>query len=143
MKTILRISFVVVLLCLFALPVQAQDKEKNETPYWYYSFLKFESYDKVNEFQKFHEEAIVPIVEEAKNQGTLLDYKFLRHHTGDEYNIVVARKHPSWCSITANWREKALDAIEKDEDKKKAFWDKYSELVNTMSHYDCIYIQLY
>lgn len=40
MKTILRIGIVVVLLCLIAFPIQAQDKEKTETPYWYVSHFK-------------------------------------------------------------------------------------------------------
>ena len=141
MKTILRIGIVVVLLCLIAFPIQAQDKEKKETPYWYVSHFKI-PWAKIDSLYKFEKEYTPAIVEEAKKQGTILDYKMLLHHTGDEYNVVVMTKLPSWCSIEGTawgWWTATYKTIEKDKKKIEKVLKARNWMFDGLIHKDLIY----
>ena len=141
MKTILRISFVIVLLCLFALPVQAQDKEKKETSYWYVSYSKVTG-AKVDSLVNFSKKYLIPIAEETKKKGTILDYKMLIHHTGTEYNVVYMVKYPSFSTMEygiAGWLLPTFKEMEPDKEKQMAFRAAQQYVTDGFIHYDEIY----
>ena len=141
-KTTLRviISVLVIILLIPCLGF-AQDKEKEDTPYWYASFGKM-NFARMDSLESLYKEYIIPIVAEAKKSGGILDYKLLFHHTGDEYNVVFMTKHPSWCSMEKLWMSTAYKAIEPDKGKRKVFWDAWWWVFEGATHYDCIYTEL-
>ena len=71
----------------------------------------------------FGEKEYTPaVVAAAKKNGTILDYKMLMHHTGDEYNVVTMTKFPSWASLESmawGWWDETYKLIEPDKDKRK------------------------
>lgn len=140
-KTVIRVIVAVLVILLF-IPslVIAQDKEKEDIPYWYVMYTKV-AFAKMDSLVKFRNEFVVPIIAEAKKQGSILDNKLLLHHTGTEYTVVFMIKYPSWCAIEGNWMNDALNAIEPDKDKRKVFWDTQSYLLDGFIHYDEIYTE--
>ena len=143
MKTILRIGIVVVLLCLIAFPIQAQDKEKKETPYWYASYSKIE-WAKVDSLVKFAEKYLTPIAEKAIKKGRILDYHLLLHHTGGEYNVTYMAKYPSFAAMENGWGwlTKTYYEMESDEKLQKEFQAERAYVMNGFIHYDEIYYEL-
>ena len=144
MKTILRVGILVVIICLVVVPVQAQDKEKVTTPYWYVSHFKI-AWAKIDSLYKLEKEYTPAVVAEAKKQGTILDYKMLLHHTGDEYNVVVMTKLPSWCSIEGNawgWWTNTFKKIEKDKDKIEKVLEDRTWAFDGIIHKDLIYTEV-
>lgn len=138
MKTTRIITLIIVIL-LF-IPCLAIAQEKEDTPYWYVTYTKV-AFTKMDSLVKFRNEFVVPIIAEAKKQGSILDNKLLLHHTGTEYTTVFMTKYPSWCAIEESWMNDALKAIEPDEEKRKVFWDTWWYLVDGFIHYDEIYTE--
>ena len=110
MKTILRISFVIVLICLFVIPVQAQDKE---TPYWEITQYHVDK-TKIDSLKTLEGEYYTKIVKQAKKMGLIMDSVLLIMQVGDtEYNVIVVDKCASWDKLNFKWDE-AFKIIEPD-----------------------------
>jgi len=140
-KTTIRIIISVFFIILFIPSLVAQDKEKEDTPYWYVSFYKVE-WAKVDSIQTLIKEYTLPTVEEAKKMGTLLDYKVLIHNTGDQHNLVIMMKYPSWAAIDEFSFSEAFKIIEPDEEKRKEVYATFNRLVPSENHYDNIYTEV-
>ena len=140
-KTTIRviISLLVIILLIPCLGF-AQDKEKEDTPYWYVTYAKI-AFAKMDSLVKFRNEYVLPIIAEAKKKGAILDNKLLLHHTGTEYTAVYMTKFPSWAAIDEAWMNDALKAIEPDKEKRKVFWDTQWYLLDEFIHYDEIYTE--
>jgi len=142
MKTIIKT--VIALLLLITCFGFAQDKEKEDTPYWYVSHFKI-SWAKIDSLVKLEKEYTPAIVKEAKKRGTILDYKMLLHHTGDEYNVVVMTKLPSWCSIEGNawgWWSSTYKTMEKDKKTIENVLKARNWAFDGIIHKDLIYIEV-
>ena len=140
-KSILRVIIAVLVILLFIPSLMAQDKEKEDTPYWYVSFFKVD-YAKIDSLQTLIKEYTNPIVAEAKKTGPLLDFKILIHHTGDEYNVVTMEKYPSWSAIDeSSGRSAAFKKIQPDKDKRKEINDAFNWIFAPYIHYDGIYTE--
>lgn len=140
-KTTIRviISLLVIILLIPCLGF-AQDKEKEDTSYWYVMYAKI-AFTKTDSLVKFRNDYVKPVIAEAKKKGTILDNKLLLHHTGGEYTAVFMTKFPSWAAMEGSWMNDALKAIEPDEEKRKVFWDTWWYLVDGFIHYDEIYTE--
>ena len=140
-KTTIRIIVAVLVILLFIPSLVAQDKEKEDTPYWYVSFYKVD-YAKMDSLQTLVKEYTNPVVAEAKKTGPLLDYKMLFHHTGDEYNVVIMMKYPSWSAIDeSSGMSAAFKKIQPDEEKRQKVWDAFNWILTPENHYDVIYTE--
>lgn len=140
-KAAIRVIVAVLVILLFIPSLVAQDKEKEDTPYWYVMYAKI-AFAKMDSLVKFRNEYVMPIIVEAKKQGAILDNKLLFHHTGGEYTAMFMTKYPSWCAIEKSWMSDVLKTIEPDKAKQKEFWDTWWYLVDGFSHYDEIYTEV-
>ena len=141
-KTTIRVIVAVLVILLF-MPclVNAQEKAKEDTPYWYISYVKV-AFAKMDSLVKFRTEYVIPIITEAKKKGRILDNKLLLHHTGGEYTVVFMTKFSSWAAMEGNWMSDALKAIEPDKAKRDLFWETQQYLVDGFIHYDEIYTEV-
>ena len=95
MKKSLIIIFLVLFIPSF---LMAQEEEKKDVPYWYVMSFKV-PWDRIDSLKNMVKQYTIPVVAEAKKSGKILDYNLLIHHTGDEYNVVIMTKFPSWSAI--------------------------------------------
>lgn len=120
----------------------AQEDPKDETPYWYVSSYKI-AWEKADSLQTLVKLYTIPILAEVKKAGGLLDYKVLIHNTGDEYNVVIMSKYPSWAAIDkeAGWSA-AFKMLEPDEAKRKKVYDTFNWVFDGSVHIDNIYTEV-
>lgn len=139
MKTTRIITLIIVIL-LF-IPCLAIAQEKEDTPYWYVSYYNVD-WAKMDSIETMIKEYTLPAVEEAKKMGTLLDYKVLIHHTGDQHNLVLMMKYPSWAAIDEFSFTESFKIIEPDEEKRKKAYATMNRLIPYENHYDNIYTEV-
>lgn len=97
-------------------------------------------WNRVDSLQKLVKKYTTAIVAQAKKNGTILDYKFLVHHTGSASNVVVMIKYPSWSAIDkGSGFGKAFKEIEPDEEKRKEIGKAYNWCFEGSTHTDTIY----
>ena len=140
-KTTIRIIVAVLVILLFIPSLIAQDKEKENTPYWYVTYYKVE-WSNIDSIKTNIIEYTLPAVEEAKKMGTLLDYKVLIHHTGDQHNLVIMMKYPSWVAIDEFSFSEPFKIIEPDKEKRKKVYATFNRLIPWENHYDNIYTEV-
>jgi len=113
MKTILRLSIIIVLLCLFALPVQAQSEER---VYEYGSIWQIGYVDvkpgQLDNFVKYLSKGWKMAMDEYVKDGKILSYKLLEvtWTRDNEPNFIILIEAKNWA---------VLDT-----------WDEYSDKVN-------------
>ena len=81
----------------------ASAQNEKETPYWYVSNYKV-NWAKVDSLQGLVTKYTVPIVAQAKKNGTILDYHFLIHHTGNTNNVKIVEDIIPPITTVANGR---------------------------------------
>ena len=140
-KTTIRMVLAVLLILIFIPSLIAQDTEKEDTPYWYVSYYKVD-WAKIDSIKTMIKEYTLPTVEEAKKLGTLLDYKVLIHHTGDQHNVVIMMKYPSWVAIDEFSFAEPFKIIEPDKEKRKKAYATMFRLFPSENHYDNIYTEV-
>ncbi len=140
-KNTIKVILSVLLILIFIPSLIAQDKEKEDTPYWYVSFYKVD-WAKIDSIETMIKEYTLPVVEEAKKMGTLLDYKVLIHHTGEQHNLVIMMKYPSWVAIDEFSFTEPFKIIEPDEEKRKKVYATFNRLFPWKNHYDNIYTEV-
>ncbi|MBI1967433.1 MAG: hypothetical protein HYS40_05550 [Gemmatimonadetes bacterium] len=65
----------------------AQQQQQQDRVYWYVSAYQV-SFDRVDSLTRLLRAHRLPVIEERKRMGTLLDERWLIHNYGDEYNVV-------------------------------------------------------
>jgi len=103
MKTILRISFVIVLLCLFALPVQGQEKERNYEygSVWDITYIK----TKPGHFDDLVNDHLANVYKKYLDayikDGKVLSYKILdiAWARDDEPNLILMVEYKDWATF--------------------------------------------
>ena len=122
MRTILRISFVVVLLCLFVLPVQAQEKENvyENGSVWSISYIKTKP-GHFDDYLKNLSTTWRKILDEYKKDGKVLSYKVLDvvWARDGEPNLILMVEYKDWTTFDTPdeyWddvQDKVLGSLEK------------------------------
>jgi hypothetical protein len=81
--------------------VEAQQQPRDTLVYWYVSAFKipFDRIDSLRTLIRIYE---LPVVEEAKRGGQLIERNYLVHDTGDEWNFVIVTKWRSWAAIRSD-----------------------------------------
>jgi len=138
MKRLLIILFSM----LISFSIFAQEEQKDETPYWYASSIKI-PWPKMDSLQQLYKTYTIPIMEEAKKNGNILDYHIFIHHTGDQYNVVTMTKFPSWEAIneTTSFRD-YLEKYVPDKEERDKIFAAFSYVRSGYDHIDNIYTDL-
>jgi hypothetical protein len=122
--------------------VQAQEEESQETPYWYVSSFMV-PWSKMDSLEKLVKKYDLSILAEEKKRGIILDYHYFIHHTGDEYNVVILTKSPSWAAIMdTTLGVVTLETIEPDKSKRDEINAGYKWIFDGVPHKDNIYREL-
>ena len=133
-------SLIIIFLVLF-IPslLMAQEEEKKDVPYWYVMSIKI-PWERIDSLQTLVKKYTVKVTAEAIKSGKILDYKFLIHHTGDEYNVVIMTKFPSWDSMgdltTMQTAQELVIPDKEERDKVNGGWQWIFE---GTQHIDNIY----
>jgi hypothetical protein len=109
-----------VVLCLSPV-VDAAAKEAEEPPIWVVSSTKIPP-DRVEAFMAASDRYVIPIDNELKSRGLLLDRTVLQHYYADEWNVVVISRYRDWNAIDE--ANDASDGIEEElysEEERDAF----------------------
>ena len=72
--------------------------QQPQNAYWYLSYYQVH-FPKIDSLQKLARAYTLPIIEEQKKMGMLLDYRLLVHRHGGRDNVVIMRKVASWSGI--------------------------------------------
>ena len=130
---------------LLAMPtdVRAQDGDETEEaePAWIYMSswkIPFSRVDSLSKLVKLY-----PIPEKAIENGALLDYHMIVHHTGNEYNMVIVSVYESWESMgEGNGFGAAFRELEPDEDRRAEFNAGLQWVFSDAEHVDNIYREM-
>lgn len=95
-----RLLLVGIVVLLFAPPVASAQEQETPSPFWYVSEYKV-PWTKVDSLSSLLRADEV-LIQEAITRGNVLESKVLIHHTGDEQNLVVMNKYPTWEAIDAD-----------------------------------------
>ncbi len=144
METSKKIIFIVLLAVLFSVQstLLAQEEKKQETAYWYVSSYKV-PWARVDSLEKLEKKYGSLVSAEAKKTGGILEYHMLRHQYGDEYNIVIMTKYPSWAAVNESGIfRKAFETIEPDKAKRDEVNAGYNWVFEGTVHKDNIYTEI-
>ena len=125
--------------CLVALgmptPSTAQESTEQQTPYWYASYFSIDwtRTDSLTKLWKLTE----PVRELQKENGEILEWLGLVHHTGNEQNVVVMTKYPSWKAINA--QSDALESVFPNAAERARLNDGFNWVFGAAPHQDVIY----
>ena len=138
-----RVGFILALAgLLLAVPtdVRAQDgdeAEEAEAPWVYISAYKI-PWSRVDSLTKLNK--LYPVVAKAMENGTILEYHMIVHHTGDEFNVLIVRVFESWESMgEGSGFGAAFEELEPDEARREEVNAGYSWVFADTEHRDNIY----
>jgi len=122
--------------------INAQEEPKTDTPYWYVTSHKV-NWDRLDSLQKLISMYTVPVLKDAKKSGKFLDYKIMIHHTGEDYNVIIMTKFPSWASLEKRSMgfSDAFKVFEPDEEKRKKVFAEWNWCFEGSVHIDNIYTE--
>ncbi len=145
-RFVTRAGFVLALAgMLLAVPtdVRAQDgdeMEEAEAPWIYISSYKI-PWSRVDSLTKLV--ALYPVPDKAMENGTVMDYHMIVHHTGDEYNIVIVNVYESWESMgESNGFGAAFEDLEPDEERRAEVNAGFNWVFADTEHHDNIYREM-
>lgn len=113
-------------------------QQTDQAPYWYVSTYSVD-WRQVDSLQSLFRKYTLPIVEEAKKDGKLLDYKMLIHNMGNEWNVVLVRKYRSWDDIDDPALGPAAQKVFPDSAQRARVNAAFAEIYQGGAHRDFIY----
>lgn len=133
----------IALLCLVAIGmlslgivnVQAQDADEADQPYWYVNFFTVD-WNKADSLAKLWE-ITEPVRELQKENGEILAWMGLMHDTGNEQNVVIMTKYPSWSAMRAE--SDAFETVFSNAAERARLNDGFSWVYEGGAHQDVIY----
>jgi len=135
-----KLLIIVVFSMLMPVSLIAQEEQKDDVPYWYVASHKI-PWDRVDSLRKMVKKYTVPIVAESKKSGRILDYNLLIHHTGDEYNVVIMIKYPSWAAMGEGpGFMTAFKALVPEKEKQDEIMAAFMWIYDGYIHKDNIYV---
>ncbi|MDX1616693.1 MAG: hypothetical protein R3300_20470 [Candidatus Promineifilaceae bacterium] len=125
---------------LLSVPADAlAQEEADDTAYWYVSHYQI-PWAKVDSLVSL-EKRYSPQIREATTpeETGVLDRKVLIHDTGNEWNVVIMTKFPSWEAIRAEID--VLELVFPDEAERSALQEAYGWVFEDTDHWDAIYVE--
>lgn len=128
-----------VVLCLTPV-VDASAQEEQEPSIWVITSSKI-PLDRLEACMAASDRYLIPIDNELKTRGLLLDRTVLQHYYADEWNVVVISKYRDWNSIDA--ANDASDGIEEElySEAESEAYDTETEGCSPDFHRDQIYTE--
>ena len=99
------------------------------------------SWNKIDSLKNMAKKYTIKVVDEAKKSGKILDYNFLMQHTGDEYNVVIMTKFPSWDAMgDGDGFGAAMEIVIPDKEERDRAVEGWQWVFDGYQHIDNIYI---
>ncbi|MEE8487731.1 MAG: hypothetical protein V3S56_06145 [Gemmatimonadota bacterium] len=142
-RFVTRAGFVLALAgMLLAVPTEARAQDGDEMEEaeaaWIYMTSYKVPWSRVDSLSKLMK--LYPIADKAIENGTILDYHMIVHHTGDEYNIVIVNVYESWESMgEGNGFGAAFEDLEPDEERRAEVNAGFNWVFAGTVHKDNIY----
>lgn len=135
MKYALWVGMALLIAVATPAPSKAQASAEQETPYWYVSFYSVDwtRTDSLVKLWKMTE----PVRALRKRNGEILEWLGLMHHTGNEQNVVMMTKYPSWKAMNAS--DSAMAQVFPDEAERARINDGFGWVFGGGGHQDVIY----
>ncbi len=115
--------------------------QQEEQAYWYVSFYSVD-WAKVDSLQALVKSYSYPVAKEAMKSGKLLDYKWLIHDTGNEWNVVIMSKYRSWDAIDDGVFGAANRTLHPDSLQRQNINAAFNEIFAGGAHRDMIYTEV-
>lgn len=111
--------------------------------YWTVAYYQVD-WPKVDSLTKLVRMYQLPVVDEVKKSGLLLDYRVLIHYMAGRDNVVVMMKFTSFAAIHDNNAifQAALLRVQPDSIKRKAVLDGFNYVFGNGLHRDEIYTEV-
>jgi hypothetical protein len=120
---------------------RGQEQQPAQQPYWVVSYYEV-PWARVDSLVKLYRQHRIPVVEEAKRAGTILDYRILIHHFGSEENVVIMEKYPSWEAIDRGTGfGEAARRLGRDEEAQRQISEGFDWVFEGVPHRDEIYAE--
>lgn len=108
--------------------------------FWYLTQYQVD-FQKIDSLQKLLRTYTLPLAEEAKKSGVVLDEKWLIHHTGTEYNVLQLRHVRSWEAINSDTTVgRAMRRLWPDSGRRVDINRAFAEMLSGAPHRDAIYV---
>lgn len=136
----LPVTVVLVLLSSQGLVAQEMEQEGEAQAYWHVQLYQI-PWERVDSLRTLVDRT-QPVVDDAIENGAILDFKILIHEMGDEYNVVEMTKYPSWAAIQEDrgFGEAAEEVF--DEATDEAIMDGFDWVYEgSAAHKDYIYTE--
>jgi hypothetical protein len=115
-------------------------KQQPQPGFWYISQYQVD-WRMADSLQKLLRAYTIPIADEAKKAGNLLDDKWLIHHTGTEYNVMHLRHMRTWEALNNDTTVRvATRRLFPDSVQRATFSRAFTGIFQGGGHRDAIYI---
>lgn len=120
------------------------DAQPAPTPQHYVTVASYQvDFSKVDSLSKLVRAYSLPIADEAKKMGVLLEYRVLIHYYAGRDNVVILRKFNSWGAIQSDTSyNAAFRRLVPDSLKRRAINDAFSAIFGSNLHHDEIYAEV-
>lgn len=116
-------------------PSTAQESAEEETPYWYVNYFTID-WTRTDSLIKLWT-LTEPVRELRKKNGEILEWLGLMHNTGNEHNVVIMTKYPSWSAINAD--SKATETVFTNAAERARLNDGFNWVFGAAPHQDVIF----
>lgn len=117
-------------------------QQQQQAPFWYVSEYQVD-FRMIDSLQRLLRTYTLPVVEEAKRAGNLLDEKWLIHHTASEFNVVRMRKFRTWDAINGDTSVSAANRrLFPDSTRRAAISSAFNGIFQAAPHRDAIYVEV-
>lgn len=117
-------------------------QQQPQPPFWYVSEFQVD-FRMVDSLQRLLRTYTLPVAEEAKRAGNLLDERWLIHHTASEFNVVRMRKFRTWDAINGDTTVSAANRrLFPDSTRRAAINSAFTGIFQASPHRDAIYVEV-
>ena len=135
-----RTLLILIVVLYLAPAVDAAAQEEQEPSIWVITSTKIPP-DRLEACMAARDRYVIPMDNELKSRGLLLDRTVLQHYYADEWNVVIVSKYRDWNAIDE--ANDASDGIEEElysEEEREAY-DSETEGCSPDFHRDQIYTE--
>jgi len=137
-----KFAYLLVILMLAALHKTAFGQENQDNWPWVYMSEFQVPWSRIDSLMKLENitDKEWNWYEKAKEMGHIIDFRFMLHHTGDEWNVRYEWVYPSWEAMNkSDWMKEVSEAVEPDSTKRKPINEGYQWVFKDVTHRDQIY----
>ena len=135
-------AFLMVIFLVVGLQETAFGQEQEDTRPWVYMSEFQIPWSRIDSLMKL--ETVIDTewkwYEKAKEMGYIIDFRFMIHHTGDEWNVKNEWVYPSWEAMNkSDWMKQVSETVEPDSVKRETVYAGFEWVFKDVIHRDQIY----